>query len=139
MRELQAALSLGSVVVLLLVSVWGIRSTVRRARAGTTEAPFLVSRTRARERGAAINHTVLVSIVLAIVIGAGLSLVIFGRRVSWPVFAVSEIPALQCYLAAVGADVELARRGRRVSFALIGVAATLVAFAFALGGGLVWA
>lgn len=92
-------------------------------------------RKRARGRGAATDHTVLLSIILAIVIGAGLSLVIFGRRVSWPVFALSEIPALQCYLAAVGAGVELARRGRQVSCFLIGVVATLLAFAFALGGG----
>lgn len=139
MKVLQAALSLSSVMALLLVSAWGIRSAASRARSGTLEAPFAVSRERARERGPGMSLTVLISIILAIVTGAGLSLMIFGRRVSWPVFAVSELPVLQCYLAAIGADVELARRGRQVPFALVGATATVVAFAFALGGGLIWA
>jgi steroid 5-alpha reductase family enzyme len=135
MRAIQATLGLSSVMLLLLVELWGLRLVVKRARAGSTEVPFAVWRTRAKQRGSTASLTVLVSILLATVIGAVLSLVIFGRHVSWLRFIVTELFAFLYYQIALGVDVELTRQGKHVPFAVIGVAATVVAFLFALGGG----
>lgn len=135
----QAVLSYASLALLYLVGAWELRSAARRAWAGEAEAPFAVSRERARQRAGGTSRVVLVVVILAVVGGSATSLVLFGRSRSWPIFVVSELPALQWYLVAVGADVELFRRGKRAPFAVIGVTAAVVAFVLALGGGVVLA
>lgn len=135
----QAVLSYASLALLYLVGAWGLRSAARRAWAGEAEAPFALSRERARQRAGGTSRVVLVVVILAVVGGSATSLVLFGRSRSWPIFVVSELPALQWYLVAVGADVELFRRGKRAPFAVIGVTAAVVAFVLALGGGVVLA